>query len=60
LFKSRYDDHSSEDLTGNDLYRFIQKAIQSAHQKLVQKPQLEELQQILAYPTDREAPSGNY
>jgi len=55
-----YDDHSSENLTGNDLDTFIKQAIATAHQQLVQKPQLEELQQILAYPTDREAPSGNY
>lgn len=57
---SSYDDQSYENLTGNDLGRFIQESIQSAHQQLVQKPQLQELQKILAYPTDKQAPSGNY
>jgi CRISPR/Cas system CSM-associated protein Csm3 (group 7 of RAMP superfamily) len=52
---------SSEALTGNEVNEFMEKAIKTAHQtKLIQPQQLQELQQILAYPTDREAPSGMY
>ncbi|AFZ42908.1 hypothetical protein PCC7418_0687 [Halothece sp. PCC 7418] len=52
---------TSEPLTGDALENFITEAIQKAHQtKLIQQQQLQELQQVLTYPTDREAPSGMY
>ncbi|MDJ0615355.1 MAG: RAMP superfamily CRISPR-associated protein [Calothrix sp. MO_192.B10] len=47
-------------LTGNALQQFIQKQIQTAHSRLIQSQQLQQLAQILRYPTDREPPEGMY
>ncbi|MEA5573548.1 RAMP superfamily CRISPR-associated protein [Calothrix sp. UHCC 0171] len=47
-------------LTGNALQQFIQKQIKAAHSLLIQSAQLQELAQILHYPTDREPPEGMY
>ncbi len=51
----------SDPLTGNSLDDFIKEAIEQAHQsQLIQRQQLEELQKILTYPTDREPPRNMY
>lgn len=47
-------------LTGNSLKEFIQRAIGSASPKLVQSRQLQELQQVLQWPTTREPIEGVY
>lgn len=57
---SSYNLNQSDELIGEKLQQFIQKNIQAAHSRLIQKPQLEELAAILRYPTDREPPSGMY
>ncbi|WP_445627665.1 RAMP superfamily CRISPR-associated protein [Nostoc sp. DSM 114167] len=57
---SSYNLNQSDELTGENLQQFIQKNIQAAHSRLIQKQQLEELAAILRYPTDREPPSGMY
>lgn len=52
---------NSDPLTGNSLQQFIHQTIKKAHEtKLIQEQQLQELQTILTYPTNREAPSGMY
>ena len=50
----------SSRLTGEDLKKFMQKQIQAAHSGLVQQEQLQQLVNILRYPTDREPPEGMY
>jgi hypothetical protein len=55
-----YDIAESESLTGNRLQQFMQLMIQSAHQTLIEHSQLEQLTNVLRYPTDREPPSGMY
>lgn len=51
----------SNHLTGEALQRFIQKQIQAAHSsRLVQAEQLQQLTNILCFPSDREPPSGMY
>ncbi|MBD2356169.1 CRISPR-associated protein [Tolypothrix sp. FACHB-123] len=57
---SSYNLNQSDELIGEKLQQFIQKNIQAAHSRLIQKPQLEELAAILRYPTDREPPLGMY
>jgi hypothetical protein len=62
-WRDRYSSYDSQpdSLTGKMLEQFIQTAIQSAHtQKLVQDKQLQELKQVLKWPTDREPPEGVY
>ena len=61
--KERYTQYAipeSNHLTGNSLQIFVEEAIQSAHQGLVEKPQLEALAEILRWPTERTAPEGMY
>ncbi|TBR58414.1 CRISPR-associated protein [Westiellopsis prolifica IICB1] len=61
--KQRYSSYQlseSDELIEEKLQNFIQKNIQVAHSRLIQKPQLEELTAILRYPTDREPPAGMY
>lgn len=61
--RDRYSDYNTEppSLTGSELQTFIKQAIAAAHQqKLLELPQLKQLQKILAYPTNREAPAGMY
>ncbi|MDT9176087.1 MAG: RAMP superfamily CRISPR-associated protein [Limnospira sp. PMC 1291.21] len=56
--RDRYSDYNTEppSLTGSELQTFIKQAIAAAHQqKLLELPQLKQLQKILAYPTNREA-----
>jgi RAMP superfamily len=47
-------------LTGKALQQFIEKQIQAAHSQLIQSEQLQQLAQVLQYPTDREPPEGMY
>ena len=60
--RDRYSSYQSESerLTGNQLQQVMQKAIQEAHRQLVQSQQLQELTDVLKYPTDREPPEGMY
>lgn len=61
--RDRYHSYGSTtiDIEGEALTLFVQKAIAVAHQaKLVQLEQLKQLQQILKYPTERNAPRGMY
>jgi hypothetical protein len=62
-WRDRYCSYDSQpdSLTGKALEQFIQTTIQVAHtQKLVQDKQLQELKQVLKWPTDREPPEGVY
>lgn len=47
-------------LTGEPLKTFIEQQINIAHSRLIEKPQLDTLLEILRYPTDREPPEGIY
>ncbi|MDT9273030.1 MAG: RAMP superfamily CRISPR-associated protein [Limnospira sp. PMC 737.11] len=61
--RDRYSDYNTEppSLTGSELQTFIKQAIAAAHQqKLLELPQLKQLQKILAYPTNRKAPEDMY
>lgn len=57
---SSYNLAESEPLKGDRLQPFIQQMIQSAHETLIEHSQLEQLANVLRYPTDREPPSGMY
>lgn len=62
--KERYASYTLPDsihLTGNTLQQFVQQHIKVAHtKKLIEKPQLDALLNVLRYPTDREPPAGMY
>ncbi|MGB7439637.1 MAG: RAMP superfamily CRISPR-associated protein [Coleofasciculaceae cyanobacterium] len=63
MLKQRYSSYTPtepDSLTGNNLQKFIEKTIKSAHSTLIQKSQLEQLTEVLRYPTDREPPTGMY
>ncbi|NJS12563.1 MAG: CRISPR-associated protein, partial [Microcoleus sp. CSU_2_2] len=53
---SSYNPPESESMTGTKLQQFMQKNIQAAHSSLVQATQLQQLAEVLKYPTDREPP----
>ncbi len=56
-----YDPPESETLTGESVTQFIQQVTHVAKtSQLVELPQLEELAEILRWPTDRTAPEGMY
>ena len=57
---SSYNPPESDSMTGTKLQPFIQKNIQAAHSSLVQATQLQQLAEVLKYPTDREPPTGMY
>lgn len=62
-WRDRYSNYNSEpdSLTGKTLEEFIKSVIQSARtSQLVQSQQLQELAEVLKWPTDREAPEGVY
>lgn len=61
-WKNYYTNYESEpeSLTDNLLEQFKQKSIKSAHQNLIQSDQLNQLVQVLKWPTDREPPEGMY
>jgi CRISPR/Cas system CSM-associated protein Csm3 (group 7 of RAMP superfamily) len=54
-----YHPHSTQ-LTGDALQQLMQRHIQTAHDRLIEKPQLDELLKVLRYPTDREPLTGMY
>lgn len=60
--RDRYLSYESKptQLAGNQLQQMVQKAIAEAHRQLVQSQQLQELADVLKYPTDREPPEGMY
>lgn len=55
-----YDADSSDELQGDRLKSFVQQHLRVAHQDLIQAAQLQELAEVLKYPTDREPPEGMY
>lgn len=57
---SSYKPSESDSITGTKLQQFMQKNIQAAHSSLVQATQLQQLAEVLKYPTDREPPTGMY
>ncbi|MEG4630704.1 RAMP superfamily CRISPR-associated protein [Microcoleus sp. AR_TQ3_B6] len=57
---SSYNPPESDSMTGTKLQQFMQKNIQAAHSSLVQANQLQQLAEVLKYPTDREPPTGMY
>lgn len=57
---SSYNPPESDSMTGTKLQQFMQKNIQVAHSSLVQATQLQQLAEVLKYPTDREPPTGMY
>jgi hypothetical protein len=57
---SSYNPPESDSMTGTKLQQFMQKNIQAAHSSLVQATQLQQLAEVLKYPTDREPPTGMY
>jgi hypothetical protein len=57
---SSYNSPESDSMTGTKLQQFMQKNLQAAHSSLVQATQLQQLAEVLKYPTDREPPTGMY
>ncbi len=57
---SSYNPPESDSMIGTKLQQFMQKNIQAAHSSLVQATQLQQLAEVLKYPTDREPPTGMY
>jgi RAMP superfamily len=57
---SSYKPPESDSMTGSQLQQFMQKNILVAHSSLVQATQLQQLAEVLKYPTDREPPTGMY
>lgn len=57
---SSYNPPESDSMTGTKLQQFMQKNIQAGHSSLVQATQLQQLAEVLKYPTDREPPTGMY
>jgi RAMP superfamily len=57
---SSYNPPESDSMNGTELQQFMQKNIVVAHSSLVQATQLQQLAEVLKYPTDREPPTGMY
>ncbi|MEH2022865.1 RAMP superfamily CRISPR-associated protein [Nostoc sp.] len=57
---STYTPDNNHLLTGEALQTFIATQIKTAHSRLIQLPQLQQLAEVLRYPTDREPPEGMY
>ncbi|WP_353930219.1 RAMP superfamily CRISPR-associated protein [Okeanomitos corallinicola TIOX110] len=57
---SNYTPNQDHFLNGETLKKFIQTQIKTAHSQLIQTPQLQQLAEVLRYPTDRESPEGMY
>lgn len=57
---SSYKPPESDIMNGTQLQQFMQKNIVVAHSSLVQATQLQQLAEVLQYPTDREPPTGMY
>lgn len=60
--RDRYTSYTSQPngLSGQPLQQFMQRMVEAAHKQLIEQPQLEQLAQILRYPTDRTPPEGMY
>lgn len=61
--RDRYTDYQAPDtdnLTGDALKKFMATAIASAHTQLVLPEQLQQLSEVLRWPTSRQAPGGMY
>lgn len=60
--RDRYTNYTTQPkfLSGEPLQQFVQRMVEAAHKQLIEQPQLEQLAQILRYPTDREPPEGMY
>ncbi|HIK11564.1 MAG TPA: CRISPR-associated protein [Oscillatoriaceae cyanobacterium M33_DOE_052] len=60
--RERYSSYQTEpqSLTGEKMRQFMEQSIKDAHNQLVQSRQLQELSQVLQWPTDREPPEGMY
>ncbi|GAB4304463.1 MAG: RAMP superfamily CRISPR-associated protein [Oscillatoriaceae cyanobacterium] len=60
--RERYSSYNTEpqSFTGKELQQFMEKSIKDAHNQLVQSRQLQELTQVLQWPTDREPQEGMY
>ncbi len=61
-WRDRYSSYQSqpESLESSKLQQFMQQAIQSAHQHLVKPQHLQQLRDVLRWPTDRQPPEGMY
>ena len=58
---AQYEVPEAAKLTGEPLATFVQAAVKAAHrEKLVEEGQLSELQEVLKWPTNRDAPTGMY
>ena len=57
---SAYIATESNRLTGDKLPEFLQTQINAAHSSLIQPPQLQQLAEVLRYPSDLQPPSGMY
>jgi len=57
---SSYNPPESDSMTAIKLQQFMQKNIQAAHSSLVQATQLQQLAEVLKYPTDLEPKEGMY
>ncbi|MBD2516413.1 CRISPR-associated protein [Nostoc sp. FACHB-973] len=57
---STYTPDNNHLLTGEALQKFIATQIKTAHSRLIQLPQLQQLAEVLRYPTNREPPEGMY
>jgi len=57
---SSYIAAESDRLVGTKLQEFMQKQIKAAHSSLIQAPQLQQLAEVLSYPSDLQPPSGMY
>jgi len=53
-------DTSSDTISGQDLQELMGKLIDTAHQNLIEAPQMQELTNILKYPTTTKPPEGMY
>ena len=53
-------DTDSDIVSGQELQNLIDKLIKTAHQQLIEAPQMKELKNILKYPTTAKPPKGMY
>lgn len=60
MLRDRYSSYTPTTTSSVNLQQLMQKTIQIAHNNLIQKLQLEQLTEVLRYPTDREPPTGMY
>lgn len=56
----RYQSYEANPTVITEPQAFIQEMVAAAHSQLIETPQLQQLMEVLRYPTDRDAPSGMY